>query len=155
MTGKHSTSSTSSHSSKSTGRSSEKSLHYTRASPLIHIQKPPFRSRSSTEPSGSSSTRVLSEITTGFGFIRMSSKHLRQSIELGVKPHNGLILLLCALTQRFDHIPVFRSCWRSRGCRWLLGLWLGLLCRPEDLLGFWHTSRCLSSKLCEALLACK
>lgn len=35
----------------------------------------------------------------------MSSKNLRQSIELGVKPHNGLVLAR-PLEQRFDHIPV-------------------------------------------------
>jgi hypothetical protein len=35
----------------------------------------------------------------------MSSKDLRQSIELGVKPHNGLVLAR-PLEQRFDHIPI-------------------------------------------------
>lgn len=52
--------------------------------PTTGLDQPP-------KPSSSFSTEVYQE-NIGVGFIRMSSKHLRHSILLGVKPHNGLVL---------------------------------------------------------------
>ncbi|TIA60116.1 hypothetical protein D6C77_04367, partial [Aureobasidium pullulans] len=52
--------------------------------PTTGLDQPP-------KPSSSFSTEVYQE-NIRVGFIRMSSKHLRHSILLGVKPHNGLVL---------------------------------------------------------------
>jgi hypothetical protein len=123
--------------------------HQIRATPLIHIQKPPWsvsiNFKSTTKTLGSSLTRLSLWLSERFGLIRMSSKHLRQSIGLGVKPHNGLVLAR-ALRKRFDHIPILWSCCRLRdtdglvcGLDYRVAMWTSCL--------IWHTSRLFEPKV--------
>jgi hypothetical protein len=77
---------------------------------LIHLQKSFPRSRSTTKHLGLSLTGFPSRRISALGLIRISSKHLRQSIELGVKPHNGLVLCSCSVKTVWSNLYSWSCC---------------------------------------------
>jgi hypothetical protein len=85
------------------GQSSES--HHFRATSPDPYTKVIFSVSINNQALWSLSNQISFRRISAFGLIRLSSKHLRQSIELGVKPPNGLVLAR-ALSKRFDQISI-------------------------------------------------